>query len=175
MITIKRFLFKTTLNTRYISKIQYLRSTKYEHFQKVPLPQSTVQLYEKYKDSILFSSFIENNKIKLGYKRNQMLKSIVQKQENDRQHVSIHSRPLSVAAQLLENNSEKSNFNTVELNDTKNNKYILEENELKFLSTVYKELNDESFNKVPTNWFTDYETYDEQTISKDGHYFGTPG
>lgn len=175
MIAIKRFINKSTPNAKYFGQSQYLLATKTEHLQKVPLPQRTEYLYEKYKDSILYSSFIENNKIKLGYKRNQILKNILKKQENDRKNVNTNSRPLSLAAQLLDNKDEDSIVNTMPQNMQKDSKYILEEKELKFLSKVYQELADEENNKVPTNWFTDYETFNEETMSNDGNIFGTPG
>lgn len=179
---LSRYTFRIS-NIRYIHQTSILHLTKNEYIQKAPLPDRPGSLYEKYKDSILFSSYIEKNKIKLGYKRNQMLHGIIQKRESDRLQIQVQSAPLSVAAQLMDErgaaaDGDQSNLDAASMTDDLTvdaNKYSLNEKELKFLSSVAKELTeDQAPSRVPLNWFTDYETYDETSPAED-NYFGTPG
>lgn len=166
-----------TPNIRYIHRTTILHLTKNEYLQRAPLPERTASLYEKHKDSILFSSFIEKNKIKLGYKRNQMLQEVVQKRETGRLQIQTQSTPLSVAAQLLDDNKSSGDVEEKMTDDltVDANKYTLNEKELKFLSSIANELTEDvAESKVPLNWFTDYETYDETSPAQD-NYFGTPG
>ncbi|XP_050077001.1 nitric oxide-associated protein 1 [Anopheles maculipalpis] len=139
---------------------------------------STDEVYNKWKDKIVYSSFIDNNTIKMGYKQNKIMESRLKQLQTSDLRKSCDIRPFSVAMKQL----KAEQFN--ELYDKRSECYDDVGSSSSVIQMPYKQIN----RKVPKSdetvtewegkaltgeWMSDYEYYDENDEDSRSFY-GTP-
>lgn len=169
------------------------------HYHKQPLDPHAVQLIKRYQEEIVYSSYLENNKIPLKLKERKKLYHEIQRKiyedklndartpeksiliENNSPDIMEHLK----THQQNEENSEcetSIELSTVDGDGTEENrdkKRELAKSKLKILTELglRRSVLDIESESVPENWMEDYETYDEGDKSEtliDSRY-GTPG
>lgn len=85
-----------------------MATSKQEILVRNPLDPTLQKLYDRHKSAILYSSFIEGNKLNLGYKRNKIVTSILKKQEEQRIKDNVKVKPFSLALKYW--NDSKDDF-----------------------------------------------------------------
>lgn len=114
-------------------------------------------IYDRYKQSILFSSFIEDNKLHLSHRKKYILKKAEKKQNRLIENANIRIKPFSVA-----------------LN------YLVDERKKIRASDVVVNLPDINVHKVQynptdsTDWMDDYESFNDMNDNVKSK-FGTAG
>lgn len=131
--------------------------------QKQSSTTEVLDLLEKYKDTILFSSYQHDNS--LSWKEQQIVDRYDRKRSEAQTRDSVRVKPFSLAAQLLEGNhylptaaSDESQVNENKIESVKVNTIALDDNR-------------------PSNsmWMHDYESYDDSEDDPDLGVYGTPG
>lgn len=164
-------------------------------FQKGPLDPQAAELFKKHESSILFSSYVENNKRPLSYRHRVILRSIAEKHKT-RLRLYGTSKPFSLALKFIDKKrlhdshaseliAEKIKEGNDEQHGVKNElktpdadrefnpisrKILLSESKLEILREMKKRRKEfeepEEPPKYPAKWMQDYETYDESNNSE---------
>uniref|UniRef100_A0A182W613 G domain-containing protein n=1 Tax=Anopheles minimus TaxID=112268 RepID=A0A182W613_9DIPT len=138
---------------------------------------STDDIYNAWKDKIVYSSFIENSTLKMGYKQNKIMESKLKQLQNSNIRKACEIRPFSLAMKQLQ---------TEEFNDLYGDEKINSENvdDSSVVQMPYKQVGlkvqkqDESMEEgneklFTGEWMSDYEYYDEHD-QDDRSLYGTP-
>lgn len=169
------------------------------NYHKQPLDQRAVQLIKRYQEQIIYSSYLESNKIPLNMKeRSKLFLEIQRKKYEDRLNDARTSEPSIMIEKILpdikehpeahEQNEEKpecttnielSSVDGVETEENQEKKRQLAKSKLKILTEMglRRSVLDFESDSIPENWMEDYETYDEDDKSEtlvDSRY-GTSG
>lgn len=154
--------YKATLKQyRHIPKCSRAFTSKVGHLVNRQISPTTL-LYEKHKDAILYSSFIEqNNRTHFGFRKKYIIDNILKKEKEQHDLVNRHVKPFSVALKYLDFNESLYSISEQQPNP---NVEPLPPPPPHNATEV----------KPPTakpDWMADYESYDESEHSS----FGTPG
>lgn len=159
-------------------------------YHKKPLDPHAISLIKKYEPDIIYSSYLETNKIPLSYKTRIKLWSNLQKNYTKEQLIKARQREPSILISKLqpkpdnpkENVPKKENkitdTNTFENDEFKQNNFALAQSKLKIITELGLRRSALEFEakSFPDNWMEDYETFneDESDLLTESHY-GTPG
>ncbi|XP_035784238.1 nitric oxide-associated protein 1-like [Anopheles albimanus] len=149
--------------------------------------QSPDTLYDRWKDKILYSSYLESNVLKLGYRRNKILESKMKQQEKERLRTAARVSPFPIAlTQLAEDEqasadlfgSYEKSTDTAAADDTlvpyqmpyEHREIHVRRNTAEVAVTKH----DPSLSTG--SWMSDYEYYDEAEQEGDERlsFYGTP-
>lgn len=118
-------------------------------------------IYDRYKHSILFSSFLEDNKHHLSYRKKYILKKAEEKRNRLIENANIRVKPFSLALNYLVDEQKEIRPSDV-INDEIDNIPDIDVNEVQYSPTD------------STGWMDDYESFNyvnDKVKSK----FGTAG
>lgn len=139
--------------------------TNTEKYQiKKNLSKASENLFETHKNNIFYSSVYENNFVKLGYKKNKILESVLKNHERIEKLSNVNVRPIPIALKYLQ--PETNEFFEPKVIPIEEEQQIPNLEEL--IPIKIKETPDYS------NWMQDYEHYQELDDEFVSHY-GTPG
>lgn len=177
-----------------LSKVKLIRSklfhliyrnyaAKAEPITVKPLPENLSRLYDRHKHLIFYSSIVEDSKLKLGYRRNKIIESLLKKEEKYMQNKRVDTVPLSLAAKLLSEHSDKDeqNESPIELIENVRQSEPIQFDDDRKKIAILKKLQCHK-NVVETlsppegsSWMKDYETFDDDDSDESLSKFGTPG
>ncbi|XP_050099466.1 nitric oxide-associated protein 1 [Anopheles aquasalis] len=157
------------------------RTTTPQRYGSYTATQSTDPAYERWKDKILYSSYLESNVLKLGYRRNKILESKMRQQEKERLRTAARVSPFPVALRQLQEGDQTGT-------DLQSTDCAAEENTLSPYQMPYEqrgipvrrstgEVVDDPEPTLSTgSWMSDYEYYDEAEQEGDERvsFYGTP-
>lgn len=192
------------LNRRIVETRRFIHSNKRNeiddpNYHKKQLDQHAVQLIKRYQEEIIYSSYLEDNKIPLKLKERIKLFHETQQQKYENQlNDARTSEPSILIEKILPNiienpethkKNEKNNesetsiellsVDGMETEENPEKKRELAQKKLKILTEfgLRRSVLDFESESVPENWMEDYETFNEDDKSEiliDSRY-GTPG
>ncbi|XP_052900421.1 nitric oxide-associated protein 1 [Anopheles moucheti] len=138
---------------------------------------SSDEVYREWKDKIVYSSFIENSTLKLGYKQNKIMESKLKEMQNRNIRKSCEIKPFSVAMKQLQTKEFNELFDDgkISLENAENaSVFHMPYKQIGLKVQKQDELADENNDKLFTGeWMSDYEYYDEHDQDARSLY-GTP-
>lgn len=163
---------------RYLVQLSRCYSRADVKVLKKSLDLKVETVFEKHKNSIYYSSYIEDNIVKLGYQKNQALKSYLLSQVKDETIDFSRIKSFPLALKHLEPGTESSIEDLTKRDDNlemKHNTIVLSEETLKRVSKpdLNQDLNEESNERAKLNWMTDYEFFKDNNDDSLVPY-GTP-
>ncbi|XP_058816626.1 nitric oxide-associated protein 1 [Topomyia yanbarensis] len=136
---------------------------------------SPEELFEKVKDKIHYSSYVESNTLKLGYKRNKIFEKKLRAAEYRHIRDRVDVQPFPVALQHLY--GERLEEEPCEIDDTVEVVDYLPYQKLELKVQRTTDANTQSLvEQAPTTgeWMSDYEYYEEDETDERKSFYGTP-
>lgn len=135
---------------------------------------SSEELFEQLRDKIRYSSFVEENTLKLGYRRNKVLESRMEKARRDHATHQIRARPFPIALEQLygERLQEPSPVDAEESEEVVD--YFPYQKLVRKVERAPREEIPEDVAPTTGEWMSDYEYYDEDEDDDRKSFYGTP-
>ncbi|XP_062538542.1 nitric oxide-associated protein 1 [Armigeres subalbatus] len=135
---------------------------------------TTDELFEQFKDKIRYSSFVENQILKLGYRRNKILESRLEKARRDHITHQARARPFPIALEQLygERIQEPSPVDAEESEEVVD--YFPYQKLIRKIEHAPVEDLPEDVAPSTGQWMSDYEYYEEDEDDDRQSLYGTP-
>lgn len=153
--------------------------------EDTPLNTGLQQLYDRHKSAILYSSFLERNKLNLGYVKTKVLMQLLKKREQKLAEDNANVRPFSVALKywdesktdfdekiITKSNDDDSQWKAdlmQEISYSKQKAELVEE----FQRSQFAVADRDEQKPFVNDWMNDYDIFDD-TESSTHSQFGTP-
>ncbi|XP_041786446.1 nitric oxide-associated protein 1-like isoform X1 [Anopheles merus] len=156
------------LNRRLVNQSKTLISTDVNN---------TDTLYSKWKDKLLYSSFIEKHQLKLGYKQNKILESKLKKYEQNEFKKTSAVKPFALVLKQLQTppRDERSDCyeSCVEIADRPSTHQLPYQHLTLQVKTHQNSIQEPNGKLSTGEWMSDFEYYDE-TEENVTSFYGTP-
>lgn len=189
--------FRNFVNYTSIRRITTEADIDTRLFLRQPLDPLAVELTKKHESSIIYSSYVENNKMPLKYRERMIRMQIAEKQKS---RLRLHGagKPFSLALKYIDkrqlpqtdpNGMTNADEESAEEPDSEHekvmkevraldhgefrrysNNIIMNESKMEILRELKarrRKMEEEQEYKYPPNWMEDYETYDESMKDED--------
>ncbi|XP_049541691.1 nitric oxide-associated protein 1 [Anopheles darlingi] len=154
------------------------------HSVSANMSQSADTTYDRWKDKILYSSYLESNVLKLGYRRNKILESKMRQQEKERLRTEARASPFPVALMQLGEQASADLFGRVDKSadtgapDDTGSRYQMpyEQRGIRVQRSTEEAADEHEPTLSTGSWMSDYEYYDEAEQEDDERmsFYGTP-
>lgn len=174
---------------RLIHTSQYVRANDQNISLETPLNPQMQKLYDRHKSAILYSSFVENNKLNLGYVKNKIVTRILKNREYQLAEDNVKVKPFSIALKywdeskndfdenlIAASNPKSSELKTELVNEIQSQKKmeLIKSTELmKRLKQNQDFVNKDESKPFVNDWMNDYDIFDDSECSTHSK-FGTP-
>ncbi|XP_053678609.1 nitric oxide-associated protein 1 [Anopheles nili] len=157
-----------------------LHSSQPSDLLKSLATQSGDEIDTKWREKILYSSYIENSALKMGYKQNKIIESKIKHHEKNSIKKASQVQPFSMALKQMHNVEYSElygdeNAEVIDDIDPSRSVYQMPYKELSLAVERTKGSEAEQDRKLTTGaWMSDYEYYDEDEQDETTSFYGTP-
>ncbi|XP_059611861.1 nitric oxide-associated protein 1 [Phlebotomus argentipes] len=143
-------------------------------FLRKPVNKRVSEVFQKHENDILFSSYMEDHFLKLGFKRGRALQNMIKSKERKMHLDSGKVKAFPLALKYVSSPEDRENYE--EVTAPGNNKITFSKEDEEFLTSLrtqeMRKFREEVSEKKQPNWLQDYEYFDEDE-NTDVKY-GTP-
>ncbi|XP_058444789.1 nitric oxide-associated protein 1 [Malaya genurostris] len=136
------------------------------------------ELFEKIKDKIYYSSYVESKTLRLGYKRNKMFERWLRAVENRRTRENVNVQPFPISLQYFTEDRLDVESNECEesIEDEVVDYLPYQKLEMKVERAANTNAQSTTAEQAPTTgeWMSDYEYYEEDESEDRRSFYGTP-